>query len=269
MTPIAPNPTAQFGDTVTLKAVVEPSAAGAVTFRVNGRPTAGVAARVSGGVAQATLKLDDSVIPNGAGSYPLTATFVPAAPLCPSDEPAATVTVAREGRQLTASRTGRAGSTTPGPVRRGRDGPCLAANLLQSRRPMVTPSPSTSQARRQRNDHPLPGGLPRRCLRRRRVDIPRPRSTPPGASPSTPKTVGGRRLPRRRLRCDQPLRPAAGRDLDLGRRVRRHHYINGGGTVNPDATSNANPRRLFAFTPTSRAPPSWGASAMSTGCAST
>ena len=80
MTPIAPNPTAQFGDTVTLKAVVSPSVAGTVTFRVNGRPSAGLAATVSGGVAQTTLKLDDSIIPDGAGDYPLTATFVPTSP---------------------------------------------------------------------------------------------------------------------------------------------------------------------------------------------
>ena len=80
MTPVSPNPTPQFGDTVTLKADVSPSVDGSVTFRVNGNPTAGVSATVSGGVAQATLKLDGSIIPDGAGDYALTATFAPTSP---------------------------------------------------------------------------------------------------------------------------------------------------------------------------------------------
>jgi len=137
MTPIAPNPTAQFGDTVTFKAVVSPSVAGTVTFRVNGRPSAGLSATVSGGIAQATLKLDDSIIPDGAGDYPLTATFVPTSPTyATSDESRVTVTVSREGQQ--------AGGQPDGSSRIEYTGgqfvvvgaaPLLKANLLQSRSP--------------------------------------------------------------------------------------------------------------------------------------
>ena len=137
MTPIAPNPTAQFGDTVTLKAVVSPSVAGTVTFRVNGRPSAGLSATVSGGIAQATLKLDGGIIPDGAGDYPLTATLRAHEPhLCHVRRVAGTVTVSREGQQAGgqpdgSSRIEYAGDqfVVVGTV------PKLKANLLQSRSP--------------------------------------------------------------------------------------------------------------------------------------
>jgi hypothetical protein len=141
MTAIAPNPTAQFGDTVTLRAVVSPSVSGTVTFRVNGKPDSGLTVAVSGGVAQGTLRLDAGVIPNGAGDYPLTATFAPTSSTYAQSTATATVTVAREGQQAGGQQ---AGGQPDGSSRIEYAGdqfvvvgavPTLKASLLQSRAP--------------------------------------------------------------------------------------------------------------------------------------
>jgi hypothetical protein len=95
---ISPNPTPQFGDTVTLAATVSPAVAGTVSFQLNGKPTTPLTATVSNGVATATLKLDSTVIPNGAGSYTLSASFAPTSTNYAAGSGSASVAVQREGQ---------------------------------------------------------------------------------------------------------------------------------------------------------------------------
>ncbi len=89
MTPKSPNPASQFSDTVTVAATVTPDAtatgdgvfAGTLSFQVNGKPVPALTALVSNlaPTQSVEIDLDATTIPNGSGSYPVTATFVPAA----------------------------------------------------------------------------------------------------------------------------------------------------------------------------------------------
>ncbi len=136
---IAPNPTAQFSDTVTLRAEVSPAIDGTVSFQLNGNPSTPVTATVSAGVAQATLRLDASIIPNGAGTYALSATFTPTGGNYASSTLSQDVPIQREGQQ--------AGGQPDGSSRIDYTGdqyvvvgsaPTLRAALLQSRPPEST-----------------------------------------------------------------------------------------------------------------------------------
>ena len=87
VTPKSPNPAPQFSDTVTVAGTVTPNAtatgdgvfSGTLSFQLNGKPTPAATVPVSSSVPTGSveIRLDDTVIPDGAGSYPVTATFVP------------------------------------------------------------------------------------------------------------------------------------------------------------------------------------------------
>jgi hypothetical protein len=82
------NPTAQFSDTVALSATVSADASalgddhfsGTLSFQVNGHPSPALTRAVSDSSATQSVdvRLDNTLIPNGAGSYDVTATFTPA-----------------------------------------------------------------------------------------------------------------------------------------------------------------------------------------------
>ena len=99
VTQISPNPIPQFSDTVTLKATVSPAIDGTVSFQVNGNPAAGITGTVSGGVAQVTIKLDSTVIPSGAGTYTVSATFTPTLGTYAASSLSKDVPVQKEGQQ--------------------------------------------------------------------------------------------------------------------------------------------------------------------------
>jgi hypothetical protein len=110
LTTTSGNPTPQFSDTVTLSATVSANAtaagdgvfSGTVSFQFNGKPSPALTALVSNAspAAQVNLRLDELVIPSGAGtSYPVTATFNPsiASNYGGSASPSQTVAVVKEG----------------------------------------------------------------------------------------------------------------------------------------------------------------------------
>ena len=98
--PQAPNGNPQFSDTVTLQATVSPAAPGTVSFQLNGKPVVPLTASVNGsGVAQATLRLDGTVLPLGANSYSLTASYVPSSSNYASTTASGSFAIQREGQQ--------------------------------------------------------------------------------------------------------------------------------------------------------------------------
>jgi len=133
------NPTAQYSDTVTLTATVTPAIAGVVTFTLNGNPSGvPLAARVNGsGVATATLRLDSTVIPLGAGTWPLAASFAPDGGTYATSSTSINVNIQREGQQPGGQPDGSARIDYTGDqfVTVGGANPQLKARLVQSRPP--------------------------------------------------------------------------------------------------------------------------------------
>jgi hypothetical protein len=106
------NPTAQFGDGVSLRATVSAATTatgngvftGSLLFRVNGKPSLGVSAAVSNSAPTATvsLRLDDAVLAAG-GTYSVSADFVPAAASNYGASSNAAQTIVVKGEGLTAA----------------------------------------------------------------------------------------------------------------------------------------------------------------------
>jgi hypothetical protein len=87
VTPQSPNAASQFSDTVTVSATVTPDAtatgdgvfAGTLSFQLNGQPVPALTTPVSNLAPTQSVEIDlgAATVPNGSGSYPVTATFVP------------------------------------------------------------------------------------------------------------------------------------------------------------------------------------------------
>jgi hypothetical protein len=90
---------------------------GTVLFKINGKPTSGmsvpvrITAPATARTITALIRLDDTTIPNGAGSYPITATFTSSNPNYGNAGGSATATVNPEGG---ATITYTCGCTPPG-----------------------------------------------------------------------------------------------------------------------------------------------------------
>jgi hypothetical protein len=97
----APNANIQFGDTVTISASARASdgqaPSGQITFTVNGHALPAVDVGPSAPVAAANVRLDQAVIPDGAGAYAVTAEFAPASSNYTAATRSTTFTVAAEG----------------------------------------------------------------------------------------------------------------------------------------------------------------------------
>lgn len=111
---------------------------GVVTFRIAGAPPAGVSVAVtspSPARATATINLGSNVLPRGAGTYPVTAVFVPAAdsPYEGSESSGAEVVVRAEGQRADGTSDGTTSISFTGPsiVERGKPLP-LTADVRQS-----------------------------------------------------------------------------------------------------------------------------------------
>ncbi len=142
------NPTSQFSDTVTVSASVAPAStatgngvfSGTLSFQVNGKPSPALTRAVSNTAPTQSvdIRLDNTVIPNGAGSYNVSVTFTPAVGgNYAGSSKTQSVAVVQEGENADTSLDGSTQLSSDGDqyVIVGGAGPNMVGTLSQSQAP--------------------------------------------------------------------------------------------------------------------------------------
>ena len=248
-----PNAAVQFSDTVDLVATLPAGATGSVSFVFRG-VSAGSSAVAANGTAKVGIRLDQVNAPSGASAYSATATYSPAAGSPYTGASAnASVQVVREGQGADGPANGssRVDYTGTQFVASG-TAAALAATLYQGLAPETGDSESVDFSKVTVKvrialypaDCPTPTGSTAATWTSADVKV----GANGTVTVNAPKSLAeGAYLVVVKVTANAFVLPLVGTStLAVG--ATNGNYMNGGGTVNPDSTSNAqNPAGSFGF----------------------